>query len=124
MASPRIIQNDRMMELAVGDVAFVDAARPVTHACERERPVLGGLCNCRADPCGLIWAWSRGAPLDAGDRLQRDRSVNSSRTPSRTSNQCPFQPKPTCVSHSTIYWVHYSRRPIRKMPLFKQTGCS
>src|ERR1700724_3324419 len=31
----RIIQNDRIMELTVGDIALVDAARPVTYACEK-----------------------------------------------------------------------------------------
>jgi len=30
----RIIQNDRIMELSVGDIALVDAARPVTYASE------------------------------------------------------------------------------------------
>jgi AraC family transcriptional regulator, positive regulator of tynA and feaB len=32
----RIIQNDRTVELAVGDVALVDAARPVTYVSEKE----------------------------------------------------------------------------------------
>jgi AraC family transcriptional activator of tynA and feaB len=31
----RIIQNDRNIELAVGDIAFVDAARPVTYVSEK-----------------------------------------------------------------------------------------
>src|SRR5205807_2069987 len=30
----RVIQNDRTIELSVGDVALLDAARPVTYVCE------------------------------------------------------------------------------------------
>src|SRR5258706_13138359 len=28
----------------------------------------GRRCNCRAGPCWLIWAWNRGALLDAAER--------------------------------------------------------
>src|ERR1700730_533472 len=31
----RIIQTDRTVELSVGDVALLDAARPVTYVCEK-----------------------------------------------------------------------------------------
>jgi AraC-like DNA-binding protein len=39
----RIIQNDRIVELSVGDVALVDAARPVTYRSEKEDDHWGSL---------------------------------------------------------------------------------
>ena len=39
----RIIQNDRNLELTVGDVALVDAARPVTYVSEKGSPRWGSL---------------------------------------------------------------------------------
>ena len=39
----RIIQNDRIVELSVGDVALVDAARPVTYLSEKEDDHWGSL---------------------------------------------------------------------------------
>src|SRR3981081_786045 len=38
----RIIQNDRTIELAVGDVALVDAGRPVTYASDTRHSTGGG----------------------------------------------------------------------------------
>src|SRR5882762_3186729 len=80
----RIIQNNRIIELTVGDVALLDAA----------------------------------------ERLQRARSVNSFRMLSRTSSQCLSRPKPTCVSPSTICWAQYSHPLIQKILPFIQTDCS
>jgi len=42
-----IIQNDRVVQLSVGDAALVDSARPGTHVSE-ERCGSGFLCSCRA----------------------------------------------------------------------------
>jgi AraC family transcriptional activator of tynA and feaB len=39
----KIIQNDRIVELSVGDVALVDAARPVTYLSEKEDDHWGSL---------------------------------------------------------------------------------
>jgi AraC family transcriptional activator of tynA and feaB len=39
----RIIQNDRLVELTVGDVALVDAARPVTYVSENGSDHWGSL---------------------------------------------------------------------------------
>ena len=39
----RIIQNDRIVEISVGDVALVDAARPVTYLSEKEDDHWGSL---------------------------------------------------------------------------------
>src|SRR5258708_6520472 len=71
----RIIQNDRIMELTVGDVALVDAARPVTYLSQKGSST-GDLCNCSAGRWLLIWAWNRGAPLRVAGRLQRAHYVN------------------------------------------------
>src|SRR5260370_39232062 len=91
---------------------------------QRREAIIGRLCNCRAGPWCLIWVSNRAVLLDGAERLQRDRSVSSFRTASKTSNQCPFRPTPTCVSHTTIYWARYSLRPIQKILLFIQIDCS
>src|ERR1700747_3870130 len=82
---------------------------------EGERPE-GGVFATAAEVPGVL--------LDLAEPRQRDPSVNSFRMLSRTSNQCLFRPKPTCVLHSTIYWARYSRPPIRKIHLLIQTDCS
>src|ERR1700704_170882 len=123
LVSPESFRTTGLWNSAL--VTSLSSTRPgPSHTYLRKRTTTGGLYNCRAARCCLILAWNRGALLDGAERLQRDHFVNSFRMASKTSNQCPFRPTPTCVSHSTIYWVHYSRHPIQKVALFIQTDCS
>ena len=48
----RVVQNDRIVELTVGDVALVDAARPVTFVSEKGGEYWGSLQLQRRSPLG------------------------------------------------------------------------
>src|SRR3979411_419456 len=50
----RIIQNDRIVELSIGDVALVDAARPVTYLSEKEDDPRGALHMSRLSRVSLL----------------------------------------------------------------------
>ena len=116
-----LTQNDHAVELAVGDVALFDAARPaacfandaqwlglhlprqalVSHlGCEPE----GGLCTRGGTPAArLLFELVRDADKGDGSAFS--------------------QPIPTCSSRSLIFSARCLRRPIRRASRAMRTSC-
>jgi len=86
-----ILQNDQAVELAVGDVALVDSARPVTYVSEKRN----GQWSCLRLPRQSLISHLGFEPEGGLCRHRESVSAASSRTalPSRTSVLARWRPK-------------------------------
>jgi hypothetical protein len=103
-----LIQNDHAVTLAVGDVALIDSARPVTYVNVATNS--GYLCDAASAP-DLPSDLSRRVAFVAGpERVQDACCSNSFWMPPRMRNHCPRRLATTCSWQFMISSEHYSHR--------------
>jgi hypothetical protein len=121
----RIIQNDGTVELAVGDVALVDAARPVTYVSEKEGDQWWGSLQL---PRGSLLSH-----LGLEPRCPARRSGAAAARPLRqlllddVEDQKSMSVSANGYMRLAIYdllGAFFSHRSIQKVLLFIQTSCS
>ena len=117
-----IMQNDRVVKIAAGDVVLLDSTRPVTFispAQDRD----GLVCKCRGRTWRRISASRRRVVRAvAGRRKRHVCSINSLLTPPAMENRHSRRPTNLCVWWSMISSAHYSRRP-RQLAHATPTNC-
>ena len=118
--------NDQAVRLAVGDVAFVDAAQPVTYFADNNgAPWNTVTLTCRASHwCPILDSSQRVVFIDAAERRRGVCSSTSFRRPTGVKDLRSRPLIHTCSWPSMISSAHYSHRPTPGPSRVMRTSCS